>query len=124
MLFRSLLFLQVTGSVTAGSVSVMRATSGTTATAPQRSPPACQKTGRRAAAVATVCADAASAQSPEPLETPARNAPPAPMPVAPRGTVGPLGPDTRPGFYTYAPLSEVFTRTVRVLQSNAIYIHQ
>lgn len=76
---------QVTGSVTAGSVSVMPASSATTATAPRRRRRAFQMTGGCAAGEATACAAAASVPIREPLETRVRNAPPAPTPAALRG---------------------------------------
>lgn len=70
-----------------GSVNATLVTSATTATAPQRRRPAFQMTGRCAAGGATACAAAVSAQSRGPLETPVKNAPPAPMPVALKGEV-------------------------------------
>lgn len=68
------------------SVSAMRATSGTTVTVPLTPHPVCLMTGRSAAGGAAVRVGAASALNQGPSGTPARNAPPAPMPVAPKGT--------------------------------------
>ncbi len=70
-----------------GSVNATPVTSETTATAPQRRRPAFQTTGRCAAAEAAACVAAVSALSPEPSAIPVKNAPPAPMPVAPKGKV-------------------------------------
>lgn len=70
-----------------GSVSATPATSGTTATAPRRRPPASPATDRCAAGGAAVCAAAVSAPSRGLLETPVRNAPPAPTPAALKGDV-------------------------------------
>lgn len=78
---------QVMGSATVESVSAMPATLATTATAQRRRPPASQTMGRYAAGGAAVCVAAVNVRSPEPSEIPVKNAPPAPMPVALRGTV-------------------------------------
>lgn len=70
-----------------GSVNATLVTSETTVTAPQRRRPAFQTMGRCAADEATVCAAAVSAPSQEPLEIPAKSAPPALTPAALKGKV-------------------------------------
>lgn len=72
-----------------GSVNATPVTLATTVTAPRRRCPASQMTGRCAAGEETVCAAAVSAPSRGPSEIPAKNAPPAPTPVALKGKVRP-----------------------------------
>lgn len=78
--------LQVTESVTAGSVSATPVTSGTTATAPLRRTAVFPATGRCAAAGAPVSVGSVSALSQGLLERRVRSVPPAPVSVALKGT--------------------------------------
>lgn len=74
-------------NATAGSVNATLVTLATTVTAPQRRRPAFPMMGRCAAGEAAACAAAVSARSQGPSETRVKNAPPAPMPVALKGSV-------------------------------------
>lgn len=85
--------LQVTGSVTAGSVSATPGTSGTTATAPRRWTAVSPAMGRCAAAAAPASAGSVSAPSQGLLERPVRSVPPAQVSVALKGTHRQFGRD-------------------------------
>lgn len=78
--------LQVMGSVTVGSASATRVTSGTTATAPLRRMAASPATGRCAAAGAPAPVGSASALSLGLLEIHVRSVPPAQVSAALKGT--------------------------------------
>ncbi|KAG9348749.1 hypothetical protein JZ751_029066 [Albula glossodonta] len=79
------------GSATAESANAMPASSGTTATAPQRLHHVCRVTGRSAVGGASASAGGASALSPALSGTPVRSAPPALMLVAQRGSASNAG---------------------------------